>query len=72
MSGLISALNEFTFNHQVQRIFHGRGGLFKGEEHLCLDWYPPVLLLTSFKSFLDDKNFSILSSFSSLVIVHVL
>ena len=55
MSGLISALNEFTFNHQVQRIFHGRGGLFKGEEHLCLDWYPPVLLLTSFKS-LDEAQ----------------
>lgn len=53
MSGLITALSQFAFDNEVQRVFHGRGGLFQGEEHLCLDWYPPVLLLTSFKS-LDE------------------
>lgn len=37
----------------AQRLFHGRGGLFPGCEHLALDAYPPVLLLTSFKP-LDD------------------
>ena len=31
------------------RVFHGRGGCFPGSEHLTLDWYPPVLLLTSFR-----------------------
>ncbi|WP_434925872.1 class I SAM-dependent methyltransferase [Shewanella sp. HL-SH5] len=55
MSGLITALSQFTFDNEVQRVFHGRGGLFQGEEHLCLDWYPPVLLLTSFKS-LDEPE----------------
>ncbi|WP_434952255.1 class I SAM-dependent methyltransferase [Shewanella sp. HL-SH4] len=55
MSGLITALSQFTFENEVQRVFHGRGGLFQGEEHLCLDWYPPVLLLTSFKS-LDEPE----------------
>ena len=38
-----------TFGDDVCRLFHGRGGLFAGDEHLCLDWYKPVLLLTSFK-----------------------
>ncbi|WP_422018528.1 class I SAM-dependent methyltransferase [Roseateles sp.] len=33
----------------AQRLFHGRGGLHPGCEHLTLDAYPPVLLLTSFK-----------------------
>ena len=36
-----------------QRLFHGRGGLHPGCEHLALDAYPPVLLLTSFEP-LDD------------------
>ena len=31
------------------RVFHGRGGMFPGCEHLSLDWLPPVWLLTSFK-----------------------
>lgn len=37
----------------AQRLFHGRGGLFPGCEHLALDAYPPVFLLTSFEP-LDD------------------
>lgn len=41
------------------RIFHGRGGLFSGCEHLCLDWYQPVLLLTSFKE-IDRQTLSLL------------
>lgn len=30
------------------RIFHGRGGLHPGADHLTLDYYAPVFLLTSF------------------------
>ncbi|BDM64737.1 S-adenosylmethionine-dependent methyltransferase [Shewanella sp. NFH-SH190041] len=37
------------------RIFHGRGGRFPGAEHLCLDWFEPVLLLTSFKQLSDAE-----------------
>ena len=37
------------------RIFHGRGGLLKGYEHLCLDWYDPVLLLTSFRELSEQE-----------------
>lgn len=38
----------------AQRLFHGRGGLHPGCEHLALDVYPPVLLLTSFRP-LDEE-----------------
>jgi len=34
--------------NDAQRLFHGRGGLFPGCEHLALDIFPPVWLLTSF------------------------
>ena len=32
----------------ASRLFHGRGGLFPGSESCSLDWYPPVLVATSF------------------------
>ncbi|CAM8646742.1 COG1092 Predicted SAM-dependent methyltransferases [Comamonadaceae bacterium] len=32
----------------ASRLFHGRGGLFPGSESWSLDWYPPVLVATSF------------------------
>ena len=39
---------------QAQRIFHGRGGLHPGCEHLALDAYPPVWVLTSFQTLSDE------------------
>ncbi len=39
----------------AQRVFHGRGGLHPGCEHLALDFYPPVWVLTSFSPLTDDE-----------------
>lgn len=47
-------LNKMTLGEEVNRLFHGRGGLYPAAEHICLDWYPPVLLLTSFKPLEPD------------------
>lgn len=55
MNHLLTALASFSFENDAQRIFHGRGGLYPNESHLCLDWFPPVLLLTSFKA-LDSED----------------
>jgi 23S rRNA (cytosine1962-C5)-methyltransferase len=38
----------------AQRIFHGRGGLYPGCEHLSLDWFAPVFVFTSFEELQDD------------------
>jgi len=38
----------------ARRLFHGRGGLHPGCEHLALDSYPPALLLTSFRPLADE------------------
>lgn len=42
-------------NNSAARLIHGRGGLLPECEHLCLDWFAPVLLLTSFKA-LDEAS----------------
>jgi len=53
MQALLDAIATMALPTGAQRLFHGRGGRFPGCEHLALDAFPPVLLLTSFKP-LDD------------------
>jgi 23S rRNA (cytosine1962-C5)-methyltransferase len=47
---LLGALCTFTPSLDATRIFHGRGGFYPGCEHLTVDWYPPVVVITSFES----------------------
>ena len=49
MQALLDTLATLTRPTDAQRVFHGRGGQFAGCEHLALDAYPPVWLLTSFE-----------------------
>ncbi len=49
MQALLDAIARATPGPDACRIFHGRGGLYPGCEHLSLDWYAPVWLLTSFQ-----------------------
>ncbi len=53
MQALLDAIAAMGLPTDACRLFHGRGGLHPGSEHLALDWYPPVLVLTSFQP-LDD------------------
>ena len=53
MQALLDAIAAMALPTDAQRLFHGRGGRFPGCEHLALDAYPPVLLLTSFKPLED-------------------
>lgn len=55
MQLFIEAIKDLTFGEDVGRLFHGRGGCYQGAEHLCLDWFAPVILLTSFKPLTDDE-----------------
>jgi len=54
MQSFIQALATIELGDDAVRLFHGRGGHFAGCEHLCLDWFAPVLLLTSFTPLADD------------------
>lgn len=39
---------------EARRLFHGRGQTFSELESITLDWYPPLLILTLYKSFKED------------------
>ena len=54
MQTLLDAIATLAFPTDAQRLFHGRGGLFPGCEHLTLDAYPPALLLTSFEPLAEE------------------
>ena len=49
MQALLNAIATMALPGDAQRLFHGRGGLHPGCEHLALDAFPPALLLTSFQ-----------------------
>jgi 23S rRNA (cytosine1962-C5)-methyltransferase len=48
---LHQALTSFLAEQQpdARRVFHGRGHLFEGLEHINVDWYSPVLLVSGYK-----------------------
>jgi len=54
-SPIKSALNEFFMQQAIEtrRVFHGRGHLFEGLEHLNLDWFKPLLLITAYDELVD-------------------
>ncbi len=54
MQALIDTIAAMEPHADAHRIFHGRGGLHPGCEHLALDFYPPVLVLTSFLPLEDE------------------
>ena len=54
MQALLDTIATMAIATDAQRIFHGRGGLHPGCEHLALDFYPPVWLLTSFEPLSDE------------------
>ncbi len=53
VQALLSAIAVTNLPTDAQRVFHGRGGLHPGCEHLALDFYPPVWVLTSFQPIAD-------------------
>ncbi|MFN3860010.1 MAG: class I SAM-dependent methyltransferase [Roseateles sp.] len=57
----IATLAPLDDTAEAQRLFHGRGGRFPGCEHLALDAFPPVLLLTSFKP-LDEAALTVVGA----------
>lgn len=48
---LSTKLTAFFSEHQpeARRIFHGRGHCYPGLEHLCLDWFGPVVLISAWE-----------------------
>ena len=52
MSTSITSLVEhiqLTDEASTQRLFHGRGHAYSGLEHICVDWFAPVVLITLYR-----------------------
>jgi 23S rRNA (cytosine1962-C5)-methyltransferase len=56
-SPLIEKLTGFFAEPQpeARRIFHGRGKSYPGFEHLCIDWFKPVVLVSAWQP-VDDPE----------------
>ncbi len=61
---LLNTIASMGMPTDAQRIFHGRGGLHPGCEHLALDYFPPVWVLTSFQVMADAELASIHAALS--------
>ena len=59
MQALLETIAHFEMPTDASRIFHGRGGRHPGCEHLVLDAFPPVLVLTSFQPLEEEQLSSI-------------
>ncbi len=62
MQALLDAIAHARPGADACRIFHGRGGLYPGCEHLSLDWYAPVWVLTSFEPLSDAETAVVLDA----------
>ncbi|MDO6617864.1 MULTISPECIES: class I SAM-dependent methyltransferase [unclassified Shewanella] len=62
----VNALAQAQLGDDLCRLFHGRGGLFSGYEHICLDWFNPVLLLTSFKELPESERQSMVADIEAV------
>lgn len=54
MQALLDSISAVELHTDARRVFHGRGGLHPGCEHLALDFFPPVWVLTSFQPLSED------------------
>jgi len=54
MQLLLNAIQTMDLPTDARRVFHGRGGLHPGCEHLSFDFFPPVWVLTSFQPVAED------------------
>ncbi|PCJ23432.1 MAG: methyltransferase [SAR86 cluster bacterium] len=41
---------------QPRRIFHGRGQLFPGLAHICIDWFEPIVLITAYSEIEEPED----------------
>lgn len=55
---LQQAIGEFFSIDQEEalRVFHGRGHLYPGLEHVCIDWFKPLVLITAYVEIVAVKE----------------
>ena len=67
MKKLLNILQERIPSHTgCARLFHGRGKKWPEFEHLSIDFYPPHILITTYKEITDDEKSELVQVISSL------
>lgn len=68
MTPLLQYLQNFTFSHDADacRVFHGRGQCYPGVEHINVDWYAPVLLVTLYRQLDEPDSIQLQQTLQSL------
>jgi 23S rRNA (cytosine1962-C5)-methyltransferase len=57
MAKMFSAIQErIPKNDECVRLFHGRGKKWPESEHLSIDFYPPNILITTYKEITDEEK----------------
>lgn len=57
-------------NEECARLFHGRGKCFPGYEHLSIDFFPPTVLITTYKEIDENEKSDLMSLLSSTSELH--
>lgn len=50
--------HQYSLIMEACRLFHGRGDVYEGYENLVIDFYPPFILITCYKSYLCPDEIS--------------
>lgn len=67
MQQLLNILKARVPNHGgCARLLHGRGKKYPGLEHLSIDFYPPHILITTYKEITDDEKTQLVETISQL------
>ncbi|WP_258872172.1 class I SAM-dependent methyltransferase [Thalassotalea euphylliae] len=51
----------------TQRLFHGRGHAYDGLEHICVDWFAPVVLVTLYREVEHDSLLALARSLNEKI-----
>ena len=49
-------INSVLANDQCCRLFHGRGKKWAEFSHLSIDWYPPTILIATYKEISNEEK----------------
>lgn len=55
LADIIQKNNTFV-NEECCRLFHGRGKKWSEFSHLSIDWYPPTILITTYKEISNEEK----------------
>ena len=59
--------------NESRRLMHGRGGFFEGWEHVAIDWFTPVILVTFYAEKENNRALvtNLIAAAQELSLIHI-